>query len=54
MQKIVMSVFNKVVVGCGHGDAPKYAGEGVASRGQQSEICGQDETPGAILTVNST
>ena len=36
--KLVKIMINKVVVGSGHGDAPKYVGEGVTLRG----------TPGAL------
>ena len=31
---------NKAVVGSGHGDVPKYAGEGVASHGSPGTLGG--------------
>ena len=48
MEDCNLSVFNKVVVGSGQGDRPKYMGEGVASYGQWGEARRQDKPPGAI------
>ena len=39
---IVEIMINKAVVGSGHGDAPKYTGEGVA-------LCGTPGAPGVLL-----
>ena len=36
--KLVEIMINKAVVGSGHGDAPKYMGEGVALRGTPSAL----------------
>ena len=35
---VVVVKINKVVLGSGHGDVPKYVGEGVALRGTPSSL----------------